>query len=307
MILQESRMKVEKSVLFLSVLIAIGAAVAAGMGVFSTGGGGPFPFTTVHGDTVMMHGSGLYRYDSVSGAAQVRGNDVVVLALGIPLLLVSAFLAMRGSLRGLLLLIGTLGFFLYTYTSLAFLVAYNPLFLLYVALFSMSLFAFVISLVRIDTKALAARFSPAMPRVPVAIFLFIIGLFLLMNWVGRLILPTLMAGSVPQELESYTTLVIQALDLGLIVPAAFITGILLLQRKAVGYLLASVVLVKGVTMSAGIAAMIIGMLLAGVNMALVEVLMFPVIGLVCVVMTVLVLRSVEDRPAARLQAKLANA
>jgi hypothetical protein len=41
----------------------------------------------------------------------------------------------RGSLRGRLLLIGILTYFLYVYASIAFGAAYNALFLVYVGLF----------------------------------------------------------------------------------------------------------------------------------------------------------------------------
>ena len=49
----------------------------------------------------------------------------MTLAVGLPLLVVAAWLAFRGSLRGQLLLTGTLGFFLYTYMSMCMLTAYN--------------------------------------------------------------------------------------------------------------------------------------------------------------------------------------
>ncbi len=71
----------------------------------------------------------MYHYDTHSAAAQEQAQDLVTLLVGLPLLVVSARLAMRGSLRGQVLLAGTLGYFLYTYTWIAFGSAYNPLFL----------------------------------------------------------------------------------------------------------------------------------------------------------------------------------
>ena len=43
----------------------------------------------------------------------MQANDLVMLVLGLPLLALSFWLARRGSLRGRLLLAGTLGFILY--------------------------------------------------------------------------------------------------------------------------------------------------------------------------------------------------
>jgi hypothetical protein len=128
-----------------------------------------------------------------------------------------------------------------------------------------------------------------------------------LNWVGRIILPALLSGSVPYGLESYTTLVIQAMDLGLVVPAAFLAGILWLRRSLYGYLLTPVVLVKGFTMSFALAAMIISMAAAGVEIALVEMLIFPAFGLINIGMFVLVLRSVVEKTSIRASSILPEA
>jgi hypothetical protein len=289
-------MKTEKKILLLSVLILILAAVAAGAGVFAQGHGSPAPFTTLRGETVMIQGRGLYRYDSLSGASQLIGGDVITLLLGLPLLLLSILLARGGSLRGKLLLTGTLGYFLYTYISLSFLAAYNQLFLVYVALFSLSLFAFVLSLTSFDLKALPSRFSERLPRVPIAVFFFLLGGMLTLMWAGGIVLPSLLTGTPPYGLESYTTLVIQALDLGLIVPTAFVAGVLLLQRKPFGYLLAAVLLIKAFTMSAALIAMIIGQLMVGVPVGTAPIVIFSTIAVVDSVLMVLTLRAVRETP-----------
>ena len=54
-----------------------------------------------------------------------------------------------------------------------------------------------------------------------------------------------------------TTMVVQALDLGLVVPLAVFTGILCWRRNAVGWVLGSVLAVKAVAMAPAICAMLI--------------------------------------------------
>src|SRR5512146_1874596 len=100
------------------------ALFAAAMGLFTQAPGQTFPFTSHRGEQVMLNGQGLYFYDTVSSAAQMQGNDLVMLVLGLPLLAVSTWLAFRGSLRGRLLLAGTLGFVFYTYMSMSMNTAY---------------------------------------------------------------------------------------------------------------------------------------------------------------------------------------
>jgi hypothetical protein len=60
----------------------------------------------------------------------------------------------------------------------------------------------------------------------------------------KMILESLLTGTVPVALESYTTLVIQALDLGIVVPAAVLSGYLLLKNKKWGYTIASIFMIK---------------------------------------------------------------
>jgi hypothetical protein len=286
-------MNISKAVTWLSSLIVVMAVIAAGIGLFWQDGGHTFLFTTLHGQTVQIYGQGLYHYDTVASASQEKGQDVVTLLVGIPLLVLSLLLYPRGSLRGQLLLTGTLGYFLYTYGSMAFLTAYNPLFLVYVALFSASLFAFVLALTSIDMQALPSHFSAHLPRRSIAVFLLAIGLFLLLLWLG-LIVPPLIAGQAPRGLESTTTLVIQALDLGVIVPVVFLSGILLLRRAPLGYLLASIVLVKTMTLGTAVSAMVVGQLLAGVELGISEIVGFPLLALIGIGMTVVLLRNLSE-------------
>jgi hypothetical protein len=255
-------MRTQPALKWLVPVIFVLALVAAGAGLFYDTPGEPYAYTNHRGEAVMINGHGLYFYDTVSAAAQMQGNDLIALVVGLPLLAVSAWLAFRGSLRGGLLLTGTLGFFLYTYMSMSMLAAYNALFLIYVVLFAASLYAFILSMMAIDLADLPRRFSPRLRHGWIAGLLFVIGGFLFLAWMGRIVMP-LMQGVDP-ALENTTTLVIQAMDLALIVPLAVLSGILLLRRSAWGYLLASVTILKGLTMALGVSAMGINMMLRGV-------------------------------------------
>jgi hypothetical protein len=290
-------MKTQKPLTWLSLVIAVLALVAAAIGLLWGDGGNSYPFTTLHGLTVQISGQGLYHYDTVTSASQEKAQDVVTLLLGIPLLVVSLRLFRRGSLRGHLLLTGTLGYFLYTYASMAFLTAYNPLFLVYVALFSASLFAFVLALASIDRQTLPAHFSTHLPRRSIAALLFALGVFLLLMWLG-LIVPALIQGEIPRGLESTTTLVIQVLDLGVIVPVAVLSALLLLRRSPLGYLLASIVLIKSVTLGTAVSAMVVGQLLAGVQLSIGEIVGFPLLALIGIGLTIgLLIHVSEAEPA----------
>src|ERR1044071_2547363 len=98
-------------------LIAILAAITAGVGLFSTSGEGPFHFTTLHHETIELYGRGLYKYDTPLIAIGYRVSDAFTLSVGIPLLLTSFWMVRRGSTRGKILLTGALLFFLYNFGS----------------------------------------------------------------------------------------------------------------------------------------------------------------------------------------------
>jgi hypothetical protein len=269
--------------IFLLALIAVLAGLWPGEGT-------PYSLTNFRGEQVTINARGLYYWDTVSSAAQMQANDLVTLVLGLPLLAISFWLSQRSSLRGRLVLTGTLGFILYTYITMSFGAAYNQLFLVYVALFSLSLFAFIISMMTFDLQILPAHFSDKLPRRGIAALLFFAAAFLSLAWLGR-IAPTLFQDQIP-TLENTTSMFIQAMDLGIIVPLCVLAGILLLRRSAWGYLLASVGMMKFLTLGIAVSLMGLNMARVGVPVSAVELVVFPSMALINVVMTIVLLRNV---------------
>ncbi|MDL1944692.1 hypothetical protein FBQ99_20380 [Chloroflexi bacterium CFX2] len=223
-------------------LIILIAALTASVGLFSQGGDGPFMFTTLHGQTVQIYGKGLYRFDTVLSAATFKGVDVITLGLSIPLLMVAFILYRRNSLRGGLLLIGAIPYFLYIGASMTFSAAFNRIFLLYAALLSVSLFAFIVALTTIDLAALSKHILRRLPQRGIAIFMFVAGIGTFLLWLSELIGPML-TGATPANLGPYTTMYTHGFDSAVITPATVLTGIFLLQRKPLGYLFAAPLLV----------------------------------------------------------------
>lgn len=169
-------MKPQPALTWLVPLIVLIALVSSGVGLISGGGDGLFTFTTLHGQEAHIYGRGIYRNDTVFAAAGFRGADAVVLFIGLPVLILSYLQYRRGSLRGALLLAGTLSYFVYMGASMTFGAAFNRLFLVYTALFSASLFAFVAVMLSFDLPALADRVSPRLPRRGLAALLIVAGL-----------------------------------------------------------------------------------------------------------------------------------
>lgn len=224
----------------LSLLTALLALAATAGGLFWPQPGEPFSFTTLRGDEIEITGRGLYAYDWAFRAPILRGTDAVMLFVGVPLLVAALWAARKGGLRSRLLLTGLLGVFFYNAASVAFGVAFNPFFLVYLAYFSASLFAFVLAFSTVDLAGLAAATSPRLPRRGIALFVILASLSTGV-WLFEL-LPALAQGEAPASIASYTTDVTALLDLGILLPAGILGGVLLGRRRPMGMLLSGVLL-----------------------------------------------------------------
>ena len=211
-------MKYKKLISLLTIIIIILSLFASMYGIFSKSGQGNFEFKSLHGRTILIYGMGLYKNESVSMATQARAQDIVTLCIGIPILLVTLYLARKGSLKWRLLLTGMIGYFLYTYFTYTFYSMYNPLYLIYIAIMSASFFAFVLTMIGFNLKDMKSSFNPKLPVKFIGGVLIFISIAVALMWIKKIVTP-LMSGSVPVELEHYTTLVIQAIDLGFVLPA----------------------------------------------------------------------------------------
>jgi len=271
----------KKTITLLSLLILLLVLAATSTGVFYLTDEDSFDFVTVRGDTVTIRGSGLYKYDPKSLASEAVAWDTVNLAVGLPLLLVSIYLFNKNSLRGKLSLTGLLFYFSYVYLMYAVMVAYNQLFLVYTAIFSLSLITLILSLQHIEIHKLPSMVSKRFPRRAISVFVIAFGGVLLLLWLGRIV-PSISSNSIPVGFEGLTTLPTQALDLGLIVPLALSSGILLWKRSAWGYFLSSIAITMGFMMFLAIPAMIVGPLLIGAHVNLIEIgvmAFFALVGL----------------------------
>jgi hypothetical protein len=235
---KKERLVMKKLVVVFTILIVLLSLTASLAGAFSYGHDDYMSFTTARGETVQVQLAGIYRYSLQSLVTGGTPWDFVRLLVGIPLLLISFVLYLRGSLRGTVVFIGCLASFLYQYLLWTFDWAYNSLFLVYVALFSLSLWTLILVLADIDRAEIRAAIGERFPVRTVAGFSFAVGGLLLLKCLGEIV-PGLGSGTMPAVATGYYTLVDQALDLGLLTPFCVLTGVLLLKGDCLGYLLSS--------------------------------------------------------------------
>ncbi len=284
--------KVDGSLAAIAFSAAVLAAAVCIAGFLPGKAAGPGSFVSIRGETVALAGSGLYRLDSVSFAAQAHAQDAVTLGVGIPLLLASLLFAARGSLRGGMTLAGTFAYFAYTYATYVFGTYYNPCFLAYAALLSLSVSGLILSLARIDPVELKRRFAGPAVRLAAIAFDFFVGIMIFLMWMAR-ILPALFGGADATLIEHYTTLPIQAMDLAFVVPLALTAGVSLLRGRPLGYLLTGLFLVKGLSLGLALAVMIVWSAALGLPVNPGETVVFALIIAAGLSISVLFIRSIR--------------
>ena len=181
-----------------------------------------------------------------------------------------------------------------TYLFYLVMAMYNPLFLVYAFLLGSSFFAFSLTLMGFDIEKLPEAFKPKTPTGLCGGFLIFNTLAIGQLWLG-VVVPPLLDGSIyPAQLQHYTTLIVQGLDLGLLLPLSLVSGILLLKKRPMGYLLVPVYLVFLSLLMTALTAKIIAMALTGVNVIPV-IFIIPTILVITIVCAVLMLKSVRPQ------------
>ncbi len=200
--------------------------------------------------TVMASAGGLFIGDLYRDNLLVTsgwyGNDWVTLVVAVPMLVAALILAMRGSRRAQLVWLGILDYTLYNYAFYLFGAAFNSFFLVYAALFALSIFALIFALVKLDVEGISRRFRTSTPVKWIAGYMIFVAIGLTVVYVAQCI-GFIINGQLPPivTLTGHPTSVVFALDLSPVVPWFVLGAVWLWQRRPWGYVLSAIVNVKG--------------------------------------------------------------
>jgi hypothetical protein len=177
----------------------------------------------------------IYGQETAELADQATAQDIVNLTLVAPLLIVLAALAARGSVRAILCWLGCLIFTVYNYAIYAMSIHFGPLFLPWVAVFGLALFALVGALSILDISVVKTWFAGRAMRLSGWYLIVVAGLFASL-WLGEIV-PDLLAGGASRSASAWQvpTNPVHVLDLAFFLPAVAISGVLLLRRHPLGY------------------------------------------------------------------------
>lgn len=287
-------MKNKKSITILVLLISAASIVAASVGIFSNEGPGNYEYTSIRGGDIIVYGKGLYQHMSADVAVQGIAQDYITLFIGVPLLLISLFFTRKNSFRGLFLLAGTLGYFLVTYLFYLTMGMYNQMFLVYGFLLGTTFFAFILTVFEFELNEIKSRFSSEKLLRNAGVFLIINASLVGLLWLG-VVLPPIFDGTFyPKELQHYTTLIVQGFDLGLLLPMAFVVGILAIKKNRFGFLFTPIYMIFLSLLMTALVSKILFMAGAGQNVIPVIFIM-PTIALISITFSTLLLRNIQQK------------
>jgi len=186
-----------------------------------------------------MYWPATYARETSLSRAGAYASDVVDLFLVVPVLLISGITAYRGSVPARLVWLGTQGYLLYNFVLYAFGVHFNALFFVYCATLGVCMYATVFSLPSLPVQQIARTYESHAPRKTIAIVLIMLAISTTAFDV-RDDIAALAAGTVPQVVIAANQPVnfVHVLDLVFLVPALCATAVLLVRRRASGYVLA---------------------------------------------------------------------
>ncbi|NFS29195.1 hypothetical protein FDF12_11290 [Clostridium botulinum] len=227
-------------ILIICIIILLTAITIVGLYSFRTDES--YIITNQYGDSVKIFGNGIYAHDSYFKAPIFIGSDCTMLFLVVPMTIVALIGEIkRRTIKSKLLLTTVTATVLYYSTSIAFGVTYNALHLVYIALFSSSLFAFIILVKSIREDELRKIQKWILPSNGLSVFLVLSGISLFVAWLPDII-TSLINGKSLSLIEVYTTEITYVIDMGVISPLIFICLFLLKKKEGLGYILLAIIL-----------------------------------------------------------------
>lgn len=202
-----------------------------------------------------------YARETPAWAAQAVGQDWFDLLVAVPWL---ALTSRRAAGTGRLLLAGGVLYAVYELVIYAFGVHFNALFLLYCGALGLALLTLLLVGVSLLERP-PAPWPTGAPVRTVAGLLFGTGALFAFLWLAE-ILPAMARGETPASVTvaALPTNPVHVMDLAIILPAHIAAAALLLQRRATGEMLATILLAFGLLMSASIGGMLLVMRLRAV-------------------------------------------
>jgi hypothetical protein len=215
-----------------------------------------------------------YARENTFYAAQGIGQDIVNLFIVVPVLFIVSIFAWRNSKLALLIWSGAVFYLAYSYTIYCFGLHFNNLFIAYCLILGLSFYSLIYFVILSLKENVSEWFSKELSTKVTGIFLIVIAVLFYFIWLSEII-PAIFKNTIPTSIIESGLLInpVHVLDIAICLPALIITGIALMKKKNIGFLLASTMMIFCIFMALAIGAMVFVMkakkLEANLNLAIV--------------------------------------
>jgi len=198
---------------------------------------------------------GFYASETLNWEIQSRGQDIMDLCLVVPVLLISGFAAADGNKTAATIWAGTLVYIVYTFIIYCFDVHFNSLFYCYCLTLGISFYALIYFFTS-TARNISSTAVPASVRKTTAIYFMVISIAFYFLWLSEII-PAALHHTVPKTVSDagLPTNAVHVLDIAIVLPAIFITGLLYYRSRPAGYLLTPILLTFFIMMDITITAL----------------------------------------------------
>jgi hypothetical protein len=240
----------------------------------------------------------IYAHETASWRVQGIGQDWIDLIVAVPWLTASAIATLRGSRRASLVLGGGLAYTAYSFVIYAFDVHFNQLFLVYCAILGLSVYGLVGLGLGLGSAELRGWFGDRAPRRVASVMMMASAVVFALMWLADDV-PAMIRDEPPASLADVglPTNAVHVLDLSLVLPALFASGVMLWRRRGAGYVLATIAMGFCVLMDLNIAGIVIAMQRSGLPADLTLACVFGVVAALAAALLGLLLRSMRSPPS----------
>ena len=237
---------------------------------------------------------GFYSGETLNWQVQSLVQDKIDLFLVTPCLILSALFSFRGNRTAMQIWGGVVLYLTYTFVIYCFDIHFNRLFVFYCLALGLSFYSILYYLFAQPGIIPSGNFKKNYVTNFTGIYFLVISVMFYFLWLSEII-PAMLNDTAPESLVETGLLTnpVQVIDLSVFLPAIFITGILLLKRKRLGFILAPVMLAFFILMDITLAFMTVEMKNKGLDTDLSLTVMMSILALFSLILLTWFFRSIE--------------
>ncbi|SMC16691.1 hypothetical protein SAMN02745134_00137 [Clostridium acidisoli DSM 12555] len=238
----------------------------------------------------------LYFKETVDWLSQCIGQDISNLFFVSPILLASAFYSSKGNKIAKIIWIGTIITNIYSYIIYCFAVHFNFLFHIYCSILGLSIFSGIIFFTKYINEDFKNWFTQKVPTKTFGFFLFTIASMFTALWLFDS-LPSVLTNAVPENIikDNLLTNPVQALDFSFYLPLMFISSVMLIKKKSLGYLIAPMMMVFAILTNINIICLMFVTMKKTFSNNTPVIIIFCIFTFICICFLCSLLKNISER------------